>query len=36
MSQSPVFPPEDANFKMPFFYGSLSLRWTYYWWMRSV
>ena len=31
MSQSPVFPPEDANFKMPFFYGSLSLLWTYYW-----
>ncbi|MBK7384800.1 MAG: hypothetical protein IPI81_15930 [Flavobacteriales bacterium] len=27
----PVFPPADPVFKMPFFYSSLSLIWTYYW-----
>jgi hypothetical protein len=31
MATPPVFPPEDPNYKMPFFYGSLSLLWTYYW-----
>jgi len=27
----PIFPPQDPTFKMPFFYSSLSLIWTYYW-----
>ncbi len=31
MASAPIFPPEDPNFKMPFFYGTLSLIWTYYW-----
>ena len=26
----PQFPPDDPNFKMPFYYASLSLIWTYY------
>lgn len=30
MTPKPVFPPVDATFKMPFFYSSLSLIWTYY------
>jgi|GEM_PF-711890 len=30
MKNPPIFPPEDPTFKMPFFYGSLSLIWTYY------
>ncbi|MBZ0205633.1 MAG: hypothetical protein K8H89_04870 [Flavobacteriales bacterium] len=31
MAKQPIFPPQDATFKMPFFYSSLSLLWTYYW-----
>jgi len=30
MKTHPIFPPEDPKYKMPFFYGSLSLIWTYY------
>lgn len=31
MAKPPIFPPDDPVFKMPFFYSSLSLIWTYYW-----
>lgn len=31
MKNRSVFPPASETFQMPFFYGSLSLLWTYYW-----
>jgi hypothetical protein len=31
MAKPPIFPPDGGKFKMPFFYSSLSLIWTYYW-----
>jgi hypothetical protein len=31
MTSHPIFPPTNDQFQMPFFYGSLSLVWTYYW-----
>lgn len=30
MKKTPIFPPNDPQFQMPFFYASLSLIWTYY------